>query len=159
MIGAANRDPAQFDQPDQLVLSRKPNRHLAFAGGPHLCVGFQLARMEGRIAINRFLKKYPNYKLTGRSRAWWTGAFPRLCQTARDTGSVTKSKGLKMTMMQLESYAGGKWVGPSGNVRKIYSAVTGEEIAEAGSDSLNFQHMIDYAKQNGGPRAAQNDLS
>ncbi len=56
-----------------------------------------------------------------------------------------------MTMMQLESYAGGKWVGPSGNVRKIYSAVTGEEIAEAGSDSLNFQHMIDYAKQNGGP--------
>ncbi len=65
VIGAANRDPAQFDQPDQLVLSRKPNRHLAFAGGPHLCVGFQLARMEGRIAINRFLKKYPNYKLTG----------------------------------------------------------------------------------------------
>ncbi|WP_027834014.1 cytochrome P450 [Maritalea myrionectae] len=64
-IGAANRDPVQFDQPDQLILSRKPNRHLAFAGGPHLCVGFQLARMEGRIAVNQFLKAYPNYKLTG----------------------------------------------------------------------------------------------
>jgi len=65
VIGAANRDPAQFDDPDELKLMRKPNRHLAFAGGPHLCVGFQLARMEGRIAVNRFLKKYPNYQLTG----------------------------------------------------------------------------------------------
>lgn len=66
-IGAANRDPKQFDQPDHLMLSRKPNRHLAFAGGPHLCVGFQLARMEGLIAIARFLKAYPNYKLTGKA--------------------------------------------------------------------------------------------
>ena len=64
-MGAANRDPAHFDDPDELKLMRKPNRHLAFAGGPHLCVGFQLARMEGRIAVNRFLKKYPNYQLTG----------------------------------------------------------------------------------------------
>jgi len=65
VIGAANRDPAQFEDPDELKIMRKPNRHLAFAGGPHLCVGFSLARMEGRIAINRFLKKFPNYQLTG----------------------------------------------------------------------------------------------
>jgi oxepin-CoA hydrolase/3-oxo-5,6-dehydrosuberyl-CoA semialdehyde dehydrogenase len=56
-----------------------------------------------------------------------------------------------MTLMQLESFAAGQWVAPSGKVRKIYSAVTGEEIAEAGSDKLDFQHMIDFAKQKGGP--------
>jgi oxepin-CoA hydrolase/3-oxo-5,6-dehydrosuberyl-CoA semialdehyde dehydrogenase len=56
-----------------------------------------------------------------------------------------------MTLMQLESFAAGQWVAPSGKVRKIYSAVTGEEIAEAGSEKLDFQQMIDFAKQKGGP--------
>lgn len=64
-IGAANRDPRQFAEPDRLDLSRKPNKHLAFAGGPHLCVGFSLAKMEGRIAVSRFLKRFANYALTG----------------------------------------------------------------------------------------------
>jgi cytochrome P450 len=64
-IGAANRDPRQFADPDRLDLSRKPNRHLAFAQGPHLCAGFSLARMEGRIAIARFLKRFPGYRLDG----------------------------------------------------------------------------------------------
>lgn len=64
-IGAANRDPRQFANPHRLVLDRKPNKHLAFAGGPHLCVGFSLARMEGRIAIGRFLERFPNYALAG----------------------------------------------------------------------------------------------
>jgi len=64
-IGAANRDPRQFEEPDRLDLARKPNRHLAFAQGPHLCAGFSLARMEGRIAISRFLKRFPDYRLTG----------------------------------------------------------------------------------------------
>jgi cytochrome P450 len=64
-IGAANRDPRQYDEPDRLDLSRKPNRHLAFAQGPHLCAGFSLARMEGRIAISRFLKRFPKYRLAG----------------------------------------------------------------------------------------------
>jgi len=63
-IGAANRDPEQFPDPDTLCLDRRPNKHLAFAGGAHTCVGLTLARMEGRIAIGRFLKRYPNYKLT-----------------------------------------------------------------------------------------------
>lgn len=62
-IGAANRDPAQFESPDILRLDRRPNRHLAFAGGAHTCVGLTLARMEGRIAIDRFLARYPNYAL------------------------------------------------------------------------------------------------
>jgi cytochrome P450 len=67
-IGAANRDPCQFPEPDRLDLSRKPNKHLAFAGGPHLCVGFSLAKMEGRIAVSRFLKRFPGYKLNGEAR-------------------------------------------------------------------------------------------
>ena len=56
-----------------------------------------------------------------------------------------------MTLMQLESYAAGKWVGPSATPRKIYSAVTGDEIAVAGSDQLDFQAMIHHAKKVGGP--------
>lgn len=64
-IGAANRDPRQFPDPDRLDIARKPNKHHAFAGGPHLCVGFSLARMEGRIAVTRFLERFPDYQLTG----------------------------------------------------------------------------------------------
>jgi len=63
VIGAANRDPAVFDAPETLDIARKPNRHLAFAGGPHVCVGLTLARMEGRIAISRFLARFPNYRI------------------------------------------------------------------------------------------------
>jgi cytochrome P450 len=62
-IGAANRDLEVFENPDQLDLARHPNPHFAFAGGPHLCVGFTLARMEGRIAVMRFLNRFPNYEL------------------------------------------------------------------------------------------------
>lgn len=55
-IGAANRDPAQFDAPDQLRLDRENNRHLAFGFGIHQCAGLSLARLEGRVAIGRFLR-------------------------------------------------------------------------------------------------------
>lgn len=63
-IGAANRDPAQFDSPDVLKLDRRPNKHLAFAGGAHTCVGLTLARMEGRVAVSKFLARFPNYEIT-----------------------------------------------------------------------------------------------
>jgi len=69
MIGAANRDPATFNQPDELQLDRKPNRHLAFAGGPHSCIGLNLARMEGRIAIGRFLQRFPNFDVSSSERS------------------------------------------------------------------------------------------
>lgn len=62
-IGAANRDPRQFENPNDMQLGRRPNKHLAFAGGAHTCVGLTLARMEGRIAIGGLLKRYPNYEL------------------------------------------------------------------------------------------------
>ncbi|NOE20141.1 cytochrome P450 [Ruegeria atlantica] len=63
-IGAANRDPRQFTQPDEVVLDRRPNKHHAFAGGPHTCVGLTLARMEGRVAVGRFLARFPTYRIT-----------------------------------------------------------------------------------------------
>lgn len=62
-IAAANRDPEVFEHPDTFRLDRRPNRHLAFAAGPHACVGLTLARMEGRIALSRFLARYPNYTI------------------------------------------------------------------------------------------------
>jgi hypothetical protein len=64
-IGAANRDPAQFPDPDTLDIARLPNRHVAFGSGIHQCVGMGLGRLEARIAIGRFLARFPNYKLAG----------------------------------------------------------------------------------------------
>jgi cytochrome P450 len=63
-IGAANRDPAQYPEPEVLNLRRQGNKHLAFGFGPHQCAGLSLARLEGRIAIGRFLQRFPDYRLT-----------------------------------------------------------------------------------------------
>lgn len=64
-IGAANRDPAQFPDPERFDVARTPNRHLAFATGAHQCAGMALARLEGAVAISRFLARFPNYALSG----------------------------------------------------------------------------------------------
>ena len=64
-IGAANRDPAQFPEPDRFDVGRTPNRHLAFGAGRHQCVGMTLARLEGRVALERFLARFPGYRLDG----------------------------------------------------------------------------------------------
>jgi cytochrome P450 len=63
-IGAANRDPEVFPEPHRLDLSRQDNRHLAFGFGVHQCAGLSLARLEGRIAIGRFLRRFPTYQLS-----------------------------------------------------------------------------------------------
>jgi cytochrome P450 len=63
VLGAANRDPAQFPDPDRLDLGRTPNRHLAFGGGIHFCLGAPLARMEARIAIPALLARLPELTL------------------------------------------------------------------------------------------------
>ena len=64
-IGAANRDPAQFADPENLDIGRTPNRHLAFGTGAHQCAGMALARLEGAVAISRYLARFPNYALDG----------------------------------------------------------------------------------------------
>jgi cytochrome P450 len=64
-IGAANRDPAAFDDPDRLDLARKPNNHLAFGQGAHACSGMNVARLEARIAIGRLLARYPRITAAG----------------------------------------------------------------------------------------------
>jgi cytochrome P450 len=64
-IGAANRDPAQFRDPERFDIGRTPNRHLAFATGAHQCAGMALARLEGAIAISHFLARFPDYVLGG----------------------------------------------------------------------------------------------
>jgi cytochrome P450 len=64
-IGAANRDPAVFAEPDRLDITRSPNRHLAFGSGTHQCVGMNLARLEARVAIAAFLARFPDYRLSG----------------------------------------------------------------------------------------------
>ena len=63
-IGAANRDPAHFPDPDRFDIVRLPNRHLAFAAGPHQCVGMSLARLEGTVAIAAFVARFPDYRLS-----------------------------------------------------------------------------------------------
>lgn len=63
MLGAANRDPSQFANPDKLDISREQNPHLAFSNGIHYCLGAPLARMEGQIAISTLIKRLPDLKL------------------------------------------------------------------------------------------------
>ena len=65
MLGAANRDPKQFKEPDRLDLSRLNNQHLAFSAGPHFCIGNQLARLEGQIALLNLVQRFPEMRLVG----------------------------------------------------------------------------------------------
>ena len=64
-IGAANRDPAVFDRPDELDVSRAPNPHLAFGGGIHACAGMAVARLEAKVAIGRLLQRFPTLRQDG----------------------------------------------------------------------------------------------
>jgi cytochrome P450 PksS len=63
MLGAANMDPAANPHPEQLDLARRPNRHLSFGTGIHFCLGHQLARMEGKCALEALFKRWPRLEL------------------------------------------------------------------------------------------------
>jgi cytochrome P450 len=63
MIGAANCDRAEFDDPGDVQLDRTANRHLAFGGGPHRCLGSHLARLELKVALQEFHRRIPVYEI------------------------------------------------------------------------------------------------
>jgi cytochrome P450 len=68
-IGAANRDPAVFGEPERLDLRRWPNRHLAFGFGTHQCAGLAVARMEAEVALGAMLQRFPGFRITGGERS------------------------------------------------------------------------------------------
>lgn len=64
-IAAANRDPEVFPDPDRLDITRKPNRQIAFITGIHVCLGASLARVEGKIALGKFVRRFPKLAANG----------------------------------------------------------------------------------------------
>jgi cytochrome P450 len=70
IIGSANRDPEEFDDPDQLDLTRDPCPHVAFGAGVHFCLGAQLARLEGQIAISTAVRRFPKLRLATTDLRW-----------------------------------------------------------------------------------------
>lgn len=75
LIGAANRDPAQFSNPDVFDIARKDNKHIAFGTGIHFCLGAPLARLEAPIALGRLLERCPNLALRQEQQHWNSGAM------------------------------------------------------------------------------------
>jgi cytochrome P450 len=65
VLGAANRDPEEFPDPDRLDVGRTDNKHIAFGLGPHFCLGAPLARLEGRIVFEALLQHAPDMRLDG----------------------------------------------------------------------------------------------
>lgn len=70
LVGAANRDPAYFSSPDEVQVRRSPNAHLAFAAGPHACLGASLARLEAQEALSALFECLPKFRLTDEPIAW-----------------------------------------------------------------------------------------
>lgn len=79
---AANRDPRQFENPDEVILDREHNRHVAFGSGIHRCAGSNLARLEVRVALQTWLKRIPEFELVDPATVTWAGGQvhgPRSC--------------------------------------------------------------------------------
>lgn len=74
IMAAANRDPERFPQPDELILDRADNKHLAFGWSSHFCFGAPLARMEGQIAFETILRRLPNLEVVPGPLTWRTNS-------------------------------------------------------------------------------------
>jgi cytochrome P450 len=75
LLGAANTDPAEFPDPELVDFSRNPNRHRAFGGGAHRCLGSHLARMELRVALREFHRRIPDYEIKPGTELIYTAAL------------------------------------------------------------------------------------
>jgi cytochrome P450 len=75
LLGAANRDPAVYPDPDKLDITRQNIRPMSFGGGIHYCLGAQLARIEGEVAIATLLKRMPTFRLDDPENADWRQTF------------------------------------------------------------------------------------
>jgi cytochrome P450 len=74
---AANRDPAVFEDPEEIVIDREQNRHIAFGAGIHRCLGSNLARMEMNVAIEEFLTMIPEFEVDDPEQVTWAGGQVR----------------------------------------------------------------------------------
>ncbi len=75
LVAAGNRDPAVFDEPDRFDIERTGPRHLSFGGGIHFCVGAELARLEGEIALNSLVQRLPGLKIDRDTAQWRQEGF------------------------------------------------------------------------------------
>jgi 8-oxo-dGTP pyrophosphatase MutT (NUDIX family)/NADP-dependent 3-hydroxy acid dehydrogenase YdfG len=132
---AANRDPKKFEDPDTFVVDREENRHAAFGLGIHRCLGSNLARLELKVAIEEFIKRFPSFELAGET-TWSIGQIrgPRgglidvvdhddAASPATPAASVLLARdggggGLEILMIRrgLTGSFGGMWAFPGGVV-------------------------------------------
>jgi cytochrome P450 len=85
VIGAAHRDPLQFENPDRFDIHRKHNRHMAFGGDAHVCIGSTLARLEGQLAIAALVERFPHLRLLDEVADWGTNFAFRGLRSLRVT--------------------------------------------------------------------------
>jgi len=74
-LAAANRDPAQFPDPERFDVTRTPNHHLAFGGGAHFCLGSHLATLEARVAIGKLVERFGDLRLVSETVEWGPSVF------------------------------------------------------------------------------------